>query len=176
MTWPTGAKPPLHRRFDEARSLELIRNRYSNLRTRIPSQVANLQADTEFTELCKSYYGRGYRDWLIVSAIFNSMLNWVADKHKWNPDLPIAPQKLAEIGHNMSDISFPTWRFEKDRMDIMINMHNASSLTSYGFQPRRSDFRPEIVERFLRERMRHFELDIPHHPLFGVPSGEWPEI
>lgn len=51
----------------------------------------------------------------------------------------------------------------------MIATHNMTVLLPYGFQLRRPDFRPEVVERFLHDSMNHFEPDLPHRPLFGEP-------
>jgi len=175
MTWPLGAKPPLHRRFNEGKALELIRGRYAGLRSRIPSQVTTLQNDGEFRLLCRSYYDMGYKDWLIVSAVLNCMLNWKAHSLGLDFRSPESRQHFARIADRLEDSCYPAWRFEKDEMDKMIAIHNMSALLAYGFEPRRLDFREAVVERFLRERMNHFEFDLPHKELFGEPPGDWPD-
>lgn len=174
MTWPTGAKPPLHRRYDEETSLKLIRNRYAALYKMIPSQVATLQADEEFRGLCQDYYEQGYKDWLILSAILNAMLNWEANKLGIDPNDSKFLERFALLQETLDDTSYPAWLFDREIMDRMIATHNMTCLHSYGFQIRRSELSPEVVARFLSERMNHFELDLEHQPLFGEPRGEWP--
>ena len=174
MSWPIGEKPPLHRKFDEAVSIEKIRTRYQELKRRIPSQIAALQADSDFRQLCVDYYEKGYKDWLIISAVYNCMLNWLWNSRGYKPTAPNARQQFAALAEQIDDTTFPAWRFDKEMMDNMIATHNVTALQSYGFQPRRPDFHPDVVERFLRDRMRHFELDLPHVPLFGTPPGDWP--
>jgi hypothetical protein len=176
MTSPTGATPPLHRRFNEQDALKLIRGRYAGLRSRISSQVSVLQKDGDFRQLCGSYYDAGYKDWLIISAVLNCMLTWKA--HSRGLDLRFSEPRehLLELSEGLEDTCYPAWRFEKEEMDRMIATHNMTALVSYGFQPRRADFRAEVIERFLRERMNHFEFDLPHKPLFGEPPGDWPDV
>jgi hypothetical protein len=41
---------------------------------------------------------------------------------------------------------------------------------------RRPDVEPRAIRAFLRDRMHHYDLDLPHRPLFGTPPGDWPEV
>ena len=63
-----GAKPPLHRRFNEGAAIEYVRNRYRHMRQQITNQVHMLQQDPSFCRRCQEYYARGYPDWVILSA------------------------------------------------------------------------------------------------------------
>jgi hypothetical protein len=154
---------------------EQVRHRYDALRARIPSQVAALQLDKDFRSLCKLYYGKGYKDWVILSAVINCMLNWQAQRHL---DLRDAGDRarLPTMANDLNDTVYPAWRFTQEEMDRAVAGHNMAVLLRYGFEPRRADFQPKTVEKFLRERMRHFEADLPHEPLFGDPPGSWPEL
>ncbi len=176
MSWPIGATPPLHRMFNEQKALELIRGRYAGLRSRISSQVSALQKDAEFRQLSRSYYDVGYKDWLIISAVFNCMLNWEGHSRGLDFRSSNPREDLLRLAEGLEDTCYPAWRFEKEEMDRMIATHNMTALLPYGFQVRRPDFRPEVVERFLRDRMNHFEPDLPHRPLFGEPPGDWPDV
>ena len=175
MNSATGVSPPLHRRFNEQKAFDFIRNRYHQCYKKIAEQVKALQADAAFRNKCQEYYKRGYKDWVIVSAIFNCMLNWKA--HELS--LPVSPEsarkQFLDLQNLLSDTIYPTWWFLGSDMDFHIQMHCLNALITYGFEPRRRDFRPDVVEKFLRERMRHFEFDIPHTPFFGEPPGDWPE-
>jgi hypothetical protein len=52
---------------------------------------------------------------------------------------------------------------------------NFMALASYGFELRQRTIQPEAVERFLRERLNHYEMDLPHRALFGDKPGTWPK-
>jgi len=176
MTSGTGVKPPLHRRFDKEVAMHHIRNRYRELRKTISRQVGMLQKDSAFCKKCQGYYERGYKDWVIVGAIFNCMLNWKArDLGVKLPDEK-EKQKVIELRESIHDAVYPTERFLGPDLDLHVKAHSIYALKSYGFEMRRRDFKPEVVEKFLRERMKHFDFDFSHNPLFGDPPGDWPSI
>ena len=170
---------PLHKRFDEKKALVYIRNRYRQLKERIFKQVESLQHNEAFRERCQNYYKEGYKDWVICSAIFNCMLNW---KSKEN-GLEVTPASSNEdkksflgLQNKLSDIVYPADRFFGKDMSTHLKLHSVLALKTYGFELRRKDLKPEVVEKFLRQRMKHFDFDLPHKPLFGKPPGNWPKI
>lgn len=176
----TGSTPPLHKRFDEKKAIVHIRNRYRQIREKISKQIESLQQNRAFREKCQGYYSRGYKDWVICSAIFNCMLNWKAqeDGLKLNPpSSSVDSQSFLELQNKLSGIVYPADRFLGKDMSVHLDVvHNVTVLKSYGFELRRKDFKPDVVEKFLRERMKHFDFDLPHDPLFGEPPGHWPKI
>lgn len=151
-----------------------VRRRYERLEVKLKSQVLVLQSDRDFRVLCSAYYQKGYKDWLILSGIYNCVLNWRAQSHGLDLVDPSTLAKFADLGEEMCENSYPAWRFDKEIMDQMIGIHNVLVLRTYGFEPRRMDFHLDAVERFLRERMDHFSADLPHNSLFGDPPGQWP--
>lgn len=171
----TGMKPPLHRRFDEKKALEFIGNRYRHCRNRILKQVEALQKDALFREKCKELYRRGYKDWVILTAILNCMINFRVRELGLDLSREEVRSKFQELSEMLQDAVYPTNEF-LESIDFQIKFHSILALSTYGFEPRRRDFKPEVVERFLRERMRHFDFDLPHKSLFNEPPGSWPEI
>ncbi|WP_397381355.1 hypothetical protein [Prosthecobacter sp.] len=173
MTSNIGQKPPLHRRFDEADSLRQIRDRYIGLKDSIANQVSLLQKNDEFLGICRHYYSLGYKDWHILAAVLNHMLNLEADRLKlgWSPGDMKRRQQVADDLHK---IQFPSKMFTRQDMDRCLSLHAMTCLQRYGFEMRNNRVKTEVVERFLRERMMHFTLDIPHLPMFGEPQGSWP--
>jgi len=170
-----GIRPPLHRRFDEKKALEFIRNRYRHCHDKIPKQVEALQKDPAFREKCKKLYQKGYKDWVILTAILNCMINFKARELGLDLSREEVSSRFSELSEMLQDNVYPTNEFLRD-IDFQIKFHSILALSTYGFEPRRRDFNPEVVEKFLRERMRHFDFDLPHKPLFNELSGCWPEI
>lgn len=170
-----GATPPLHRRFNEATAMRHVRNRYSRMRQQIANQVVVLQQDRAFRRLCQEYYGKGYPDWVVLSAIVNVMMNQKAQESGHDIlSFGTNRQLVTEVLDRLSDTVYSPRLFHRTIMDSSIGMHCMIALQTYGFSPRRNDFDTAVVEKFLRERMRHFDFDLPHEPIFGDPPGNWP--
>ena len=107
------------------------------------------------------------------------MLNWKAHENGLTLTalfLNEDKKNFLDLQNKLSDIVYPPDRFSDTDMDNHLNVHNITVLKSYGFELRRKELNPEVVEKFLRERMKHFDFDLPHDPLFGEPPGHWPKI
>src|SRR4051812_27167731 len=78
MTPNIGGAPPIHRRFNEAGSLEMSRERYRRLRPTLSLQVELLQKALETRIIFREFYDKGYKDWNLISAIFNMRLTWAS--------------------------------------------------------------------------------------------------
>lgn len=172
-----GSTPPLHRRFDEAKALEYVSNRYHKMHQQISEQVAALQKDERFRSECSSFYKRGYPDWILLSGIVGAMLQ-IRSHELGLKTFRVArdPKLQQELLTSLAGRVYPARFFygEQFRQCVLANL--VVSLRTYGFTPRRTDFQPETVEKFLRERMRHFEFDLKHDQLFGNPPGTWPNM
>lgn len=136
-------------------------------------QVAALQKDEGFLNRCTHYYERGYKDWHILAAVLNHMLNREAQRRKlgWTPEGIKSRQALMD---ELSRILLPPDEFVGRDFEAQFSLHAVACLEPYGFQCRNPRLGHKAVEKFLRERMRHYELDIPHAPMFGRPPGNWP--
>jgi hypothetical protein len=166
----------LHRRFDEATSIEFIQNRYRNLHVILASQVECLQKDVETRIVFRDFYDQGFKDWHLVSAIFNIRMNWYYGDFKIAMMNPPDSEKLKEIKEIVSLSTERPSRFSDiNLIDLALRIFDVSCLATYGFECRRSDYAPDAVRKFLRDRMRHYDLDMPHRPLFGKPPGDWPD-
>ncbi|MGH8095001.1 MAG: hypothetical protein ACREIF_16265 [Chthoniobacterales bacterium] len=176
MTSIIGLKPPLHRRFNEAKSLEYIRDRYRGMKGKFDSQLATLRADKAFLERCAKPYFDGYKDWHILSAVFNHLMR--LESIQRNIDLGTNEGQTAykRLADEVKDLSFSASDFDGPEWEFAFTMHAVTCLARYGFEQRTAAMRPELAVNFLRDRMRHFDLDIPHQPMFGLPLGDWPEV
>lgn len=142
----------------------------------IPQQIENLQGDEEFRAQCQVYYEKGYKDWVITMAVWNCMVQWQAERLGIDVRHPKRLISLENARKKLNNTTYPTWLFMEEDLARHMTMHSLVVLESYGFELRRRQFKPEVLEGFLRERMKHFELDLPHKPLFGEPPGNWPDV
>lgn len=171
--------PPLHRKYNEQTSMEFIKNRYINLRNVIEKQVELLQQDDSFCDQCESYYKKGYKDWLILSTIHNCIMDWKVNELGSPLYIVDDREAVKEVLNHLQGIVYPTNLFLGDEFEAHIKAFNFICLKTYGFELRQIAITPKMannIEGFLRDRMNHFKLDMPHNPLFGKPPGEWPKI
>ncbi len=174
MSYLFGVNPPLHHRYDKDEGLEHVSNRYTFLKESIAEQVEVLQSSEKFLEKCKQYYLVDLPDWVILLAVYNCIYNWLLrdsghDIEKVE-DIAIV-EKLKKL---IPETLYPEEAFLGADFEGQIKMHPVIVLRTYGFEPRRPSYNIELVDKFLRIRMKHYQIDIPHAPMFGVPAGEWP--
>jgi hypothetical protein len=174
MTSITGSTAPLHRRFDEKDSLRQIRNRYLGLREEISEQVKPLQADERFLKRCEEFYGNGYKDWHILAAVLNLMLNQKLRDTGNTLRTREEFERSKQLPNQLRGSVYPVELFLTEELDFMFVNHALTCLRRHGFEERGFGLSTKPAIKFLRERMRHFDLDIPHPPMFGLPPNDWP--
>ena len=164
----------MHRRFSDTQALTTVRKRYDGLRPLISAQVKALQKDESFLSVCEGYYAAGLKDWQILSAINNVMMHQRAQELNINLYTEEGVQRYQRLSDELPRLAYPSKVFERKLMEMMFTNHNLAVLRTYGFEPRRAEVDDKAIEAFLRERMRHFEFDLDHLPIFGRPPGDWP--
>jgi hypothetical protein len=140
-------------------------------------QVPPLQRDPVFLERCRGLYEQGYKDWHLLSAIFNMRLNWELRLLGLDPWDPSVPSLMGQVEEVVTRIPREPERFTQSReeLDHALDTFDITCLKTYGFELRRPDVEPRAIRAFLRDRMHHYDLDLPHQPLFGTPPGGWPD-
>ena len=169
----------LHKRYSEKESLENIAYRYRNVREAFGGYICILQANSEFIKYCGELYERGYKDWMVLGALNGFIVNiYMGDKYGGiGPKTPKPTEKdLVEAIRNVALISFPSDRFNKEIMEFHLDMFASATLKTWGFEIR-GPVSMEALKKFLKERMRYFEDDLDHIPLFSVNGdGTWPDV
>ena len=176
MTSETG--PPLHRKFDERKAMEHIKNRYQTCNERISAgQILLLQASDAFRGKCAHFYDRGYPDWVILMGAFNTLVNHSLQNSQVDLTDPTAARTaMEEISTSGVFESVEPEIFCSDLFDRSLHSFFMSAMQVWGFQPRGHGMNVMVVEEFLRLRMRFFDFDLPHERMFGMPPGDWPKL
>lgn len=176
MIWKYGKEVPVHKRYNNEHAEEGVINRYRKAKEHIAKQVTELQSCKEFNDKCSQLYNKGYHDWVILMVILNCMLNLRSQERQ----VPLTPetmnQPIDELLSELDDLVYPCEIFMGVLFDRNLELHFITALQSWGFQLRRRILAPDVAEKFLRIRMKHFEFDLPHRNLFGTPPGDWPEL
>lgn len=171
------ASPPLHRRHESTEARAAVAEKYRLFEERLGPQVLILQSSEVFCSQIADWYERGYKDWMILGATFNIVMQTMLAEQ----GLDLLDGQTGEIAIRIAmDKTRPMRVYAADhfvRPDFEFFMYhcNFQALLRYGFDIRRHRLKAPVVESFLRDRLNYFELDLHHEPLFGIPSGAWPK-
>lgn len=152
-------------------------NRYRHFHARFSKQVEALQKSVAFLTVAREFYDEGFKDWHILSAVYNLRLNWEMRRLGIDVFDGMHSRDTVRMVSEIIEHSIePPERIvaSKDDLARMFDMADLTCLKTYGFELRRPDVKPDALRRFLRERMRHYDLDLPHEQLFGGSDGAWP--
>lgn len=145
------------------------------MKGKFDAQLRALQADQAFLDRCATYYQQGYKDWHILSAIINFMGNRETRRLGLDLRKPQDRERSRFLYEELKDVVIPPHEFDGPGFKFAFEMHALTCLTVYGFEER-IGIMTDTALKFLRERMRHFDLDIPHKPMFGRPPADWPDL
>jgi hypothetical protein len=138
-------------------------------------QIRALQADERFLDQCASHYQRGYKDWHIIGAISNAMLNLYARKR----GIEMGPENEARVvalSTELKDVLIPVECFLGEKFERYFTVHLFTCMKQWGFEGRGAGYEVKVIEKFMRERMKHFDTDVEHAPMFVRPPSWWPKL
>ena len=166
-----SGKLPLHKRYNENEMKKAITNRYRNISNAIPLQLKYLGESKEFAEIVKKLRKEGWKDWHILLSIANRMFNLknFIGKTGWYPKTE--EEKKEVLTNFKEDENFQPYgvsKFAEKELQFHLRMSLLASCKGMGFEFRRRDIKPEKIEKFLRIRMKFFDLDIPHEKYFPL--------
>jgi hypothetical protein len=146
------------------------------MKGKFDAQLAILRGDKGFLERCARLYGDGYKDWHILSAVFNHLIRLEANRREIDLGTKEGQTAYKRLADEVKNVTFPASAFDGPEWEFAFTMHAITCLATYGFEQRTVAMRPQLAVDFLRERMRHFDLDIAHAPMFAQPPGDWPDV
>jgi len=167
---------PLHKRYNVIDSLRYIRNRYIGMKGKFSRQLKVLQSDEDFLDRCAKWYEEGYKDWHILSAILNQMMHLEGMRRNLDLTTKWGSEQYRKLPDEMKTLVFPPSHFSNEEMERAFQLHALTCLQTYGFEGRTAQIDMNAVIRFLRNRMRHFDHDIPHAQMFARPPAAWPKM
>jgi hypothetical protein len=139
------------------------------------SQMRALQVDERFLSQCADHYSRGYKDWHIIGAISNLMMNMEARRRGIEMH-PKNETRVCAVTEELKSVVFPVDFFLGQKLEFYYTLHLFTCMKQWGFESRGLGYDAKAVEKFMRERMKHFDIDIEHAPMFGRPPAWWPRL
>ena len=151
-------------------SKDAIRNRYENISEALPNTLQVLSTDAGFIQTVRTLQDRGWKDWHILMAIYNTALNAYARKEYGSK---ITNKKLQE--HAQSFAKSPG-QYDSQPLSptdfslAQLEFHRKSSLGailhSWGLSINHPSCSIEVLEKFLSEKYRYWDDDVEHHQIF----------
>ncbi len=162
---------PLHKRFNEIEMKKDIVHRYLNITKALPRQLKYLKESRDFAAIVKNMRKKGWKDWHILLGTYNAVLNL---KHKdagasdWYPRTDEEKKKMMKFKEEEDFQPYPVSEFTEEKFVQYFHFTLLSVCKTMGFVFRRQDVRIDKIEKFLRQRMLFFELDVDHDKYFPL--------
>ncbi len=165
--------------YDEQSELEDIELRYANVQHMIPYTLKRLQQTPIFLDNVELLKSEGWKEWHILQAVANGVMNWYAEQSGANQDIEriqdegkVLFQRLFEKGESPKDPSIPQEYFTLEAMRIWLHAGLLTFLTKKGAVFGQRGYFPERLQTIARKRYHYFELDVPHSPIFSSQRNE----
>lgn len=159
--------------YDERAELEDIASRYERVFARLPRTLPRLRQDVIFGNLVRRLRGDGWRDWHIVQAVMNGVINWHLARmgHDRDPEAMKSvggslTRRLLEEGETAEDPAVPPAYFTPTTMELFLHTGLLTFLKRKGAVFRDRGYDRERMREIADERYHYLELDVPHPPLF----------
>jgi hypothetical protein len=158
--------------YDEQSEREDIESRYANVLNTLPRTLPHLQQSPSFLLLVKQLRSNGWKDWHILQAVFNGVVNWTTqwlgtqtDRQRDQEGDRIV-RRLLKHGESPDDPLIPSSYFTIETMEMLLDVGVATFLKKKGaiFRPRAYNF--QKLRQLAQKRYHYLDLDVPHKPLF----------
>ena len=165
---------PLHKRYNEIEMKKAISNRYKNISKAIPRQLEYLGESKEFAAIVKKLRRDGWKDWHILLSIINQMLNLkhFIGKTGWYPKTEEEKNEILNFKEEEYFQPFCISEFSEEKLYFHLKGALITGCKGMGFEFRKRDIKPGKIEKFLRMRMKYFDLDVPHKTYFPLADEE----
>lgn len=150
--------------------LQAIQRRYERIPKEIPFTLERLKSSKDFQlTIQKLHTEENWKDWHILLALFNAVLNWHVEVNNALQNAERArsiTQVFNKRGERMDDPPVPMYYFEVEKMKHWLNAAIALYIDGKGAEPRKRGYDFAKLRKIIEQRYHYFELDIPHDSIF----------
>lgn len=155
-------------KYDEAQSMQFIKNRYDRAYKVIYLTIDRLKTDGHFVKIVKDLRKEGWLDWQIILAIMNFVVNYKVSKKIDNITFPSGEERnkaiqkgfheMINIDESENLVKFPAEAFETDKFKTQFNIGLISVLQTWKLESHATMPNFKAVRDFLNIRFR-FNID-----------------
>ncbi|MFW9970561.1 MAG: hypothetical protein ACFFDF_10195 [Candidatus Odinarchaeota archaeon] len=163
--------PKLSKFYDKKKAEELIKARYRKSIPSIRKTLKRIVPTERFQQLKDDLRNQGWKDWHILLAFFNLVMNYRMEKlgisgnifamEKFYQEYPYEEEKEDAI-------SVPIEEITEEDMKRNLQVSMMATLNGFGFSIQGKLVKPEEISKFLAEKFNYWEDDVDHDPIFDI--------
>ena len=157
--------------YDKKKAEELIKARYTKSIPSIRITLKRIVPTTSFQILKEKLRNQGWKDWHILLAIFNLVMNYRMGKLGIIGNIDAMEKFYQEYPYeeeNDDAISVPIEEINEANMKMYLQVSMLGTLKGFGFSLEGKALKPEEIADFLAEKFNYWEDDIDHEPIFDI--------
>jgi hypothetical protein len=163
-----------YRRYDETESLNAITQRYEDLVIPVGQTLTRLGSDSPFLQVMAELRSNGWKDWHLLTAVTNIVLNARAVERGINMTTTMSEAdaerfwQLMDQAESPTDTAIPLHLFSAENM--WFHLGNAARMTAanWGLDVRRNPLETRALLDVLGDRFHYWTDDVPHERLFDM--------
>lgn len=158
--------------YDSAESLDAIAGRYEMLLPPVRLTLPRLAADPAFMDIVASLHAEGWKDWHLLTAVANVVVNARAVHRGLNMTTSISEADVKRFHSLMreeeqpDDPETPLELFTEDAMWFHLGNAAAATARRWGLEVRLDLRDPRAFLSVLGDRFNYWTDDIDHQPIF----------
>ncbi len=162
--------------YDRAEALRAITSRYETLRPPVRLTLERLTSSETFMGIVGDLRREGWKDWHLLTAIANIVVNRRAVVRGINMTTSISDADVKRFRALMfaeeqsSDPVTPEEAFTVDQMWFHLANAAVGTARTWGLEVRFSPFVPDAFMSVLGNRFNYWSDDVPHDPLFPATT------
>ncbi len=157
--------------YDKKKSEEMIKKRYKNCIPSIRLSLKRIVPTEDFQILKEILRSQGWKDWHILLAIFNLVMNYRMSKlgilSNVNSMIEFG-EKYPYQEENKNSIFVPLDEFTEENMKKSLELSMPASLNVYGFTLKAKKIKIDEIKQFLAEKFNYWVDDVDHEPIFDI--------
>jgi len=150
---------------------ELIKARYQKSVPSIRLTLKSIVQTRNFQVLKENLRNQGWKDWHILLALFNLVMNYRMEKLGISGNV-IAMEKFYQeypYKEEKDDaIKIPLEEINEVNMKRSLQVSMLATLKGFGFSLEGKLIKPEEISNFLAEKFNYWDDDVDHEPIFDI--------
>jgi hypothetical protein len=162
----------LSKYYDKKKAKELIKARYQKSVPSIRLTLKRIVPTSSFQALKMNLRSQGWKDWHILLALFNLVMNYRMDRFGISGNIIAMEKFYQEYPYEEEKdnaIKIPLEEINEVNMKRNLQVSMLATLKGFGFSLEGKLVKPEEISDFLAEKFNYWEDDVDHEPIFDIP-------
>lgn len=161
----------LSKYYDKTKAEELIKARYVKSMPSIRLTLKRIIPTKSFQLLKEKLRSQGWKDWHILLAFFNLVMNYRMEKLRISGNIGAMEKFYQEYPYEEERedaVNIPIEEINEVNMKRNLQVSMLGTLKGLGFSLERKMVKPEEIADFLAEKFNYWEDDVTHEPIFDI--------